>query len=392
MTNKQFELINELLREYEKEQNNSLQKDPTFFEILGRTYDEDLISRLVAYLLQKDEGLMGKILSFACGREISSCRLVNIECEKSMCGGRADIFAQAQDFDGNAYSLTIENKIFSWEHDDQTETYCKFVNSQTSYLGCENVFVYLKPDFNLSLPVCKQFKVLTYSCLLNMISATDDAIIADFARHIRNNLTSKEVKLMDTDTLVLKNYGLLKEIMSSAESKFEAIKQQVVVDLFSCGIEGLDYNPYENNDKVWDSIPAGNLVIEVANSTSCFRVYRKDKWRSGNVDLKDKFYFFVELKFNGNNPNDISVLNIIKRYGQKAQESIIHKFLSENNIYSEGGAWCVLSIKPIDLSGYEILSDEWKKALKTKAALVIKESLDEMDGIFEQFENWKSNI
>lgn len=393
MANTEFELIDKLLEEYEEEQNNSLQKSPTFFEILGRTYDEDLISRFVAYVLKKDEGLFRKILSLACDREIPPCRLVNIECEKSMCGGRADIFAQAQDIDGKNYTLTIENKIFSLEHDDQTETYFKFVNSQSNYICCENVFIYLKPDFNISLPVCKHFKVLTYSGLLSMISATEDALISDFARHIKSNLTSQEVKLMDTDTLVLKNYGKLKEIMNSAESKFGAVKQQVVVDLFTNNnIDGLDYNPYENHYKTWDDIFAGDLVIEVANAASCFRVYRKDKWYSDNADLKNKFYFFVELKFNGNDPNDISVLNIIKRYGRTPQESIIYKFLSENGIYSEGSAWCVLSTKPIDLSEYDILSEEWRNALKTKAASIIKESIDEMDGIFEQFENWKSGI
>ena len=390
MNDKELELIYEILRKYDADQNDMLQVNPTVFEILDRTYDEDLISRMLVYVLKRDEQIICKILSLCCKREIPPCRITKIECEKSMCGGRADVFAEAEDIDGKRYALTVENKIYSYEHDDQTETYYKFVNAQSQYRDYEKAFVYLKPDFNISQPVCENFTVLTYNSLLSMIGMTDDVIINDFVRHIKSNLISKEVKLMDAEALVLQNYVKLKEIINNAESKFEEVKRQIIVDLFSNNrIEGLDYNPYKKYDEQREGFPAEKLVIERANTESCFRIYRKDKWYARDVDIKEKYYFFVELKFESNDPNNVLVLKIIKRYGQKSQESIIHQFLSDSKLQYEGVTWSVLSVKPINLTEFTVLSDEWKEALIERASKIIEEDIDEMDEIFAQFEKWK---
>lgn len=389
-----LKFIDDLLKKYEAEQECLLQQNPTVFEILGRTYDEDLISRMLAYTLKKDCNLVRNILSHCCKVEIPPCRIINIECEKSMCGGRADLFAEAESESGVKYVLTIENKIYSWEHDDQTETYFKYVKAQSRYAKHEKVFVYLKPDFNCSLPVCKEFTVLTYNELLKMVETGKDAKICDFIKHIENNLISKEVKLMDTDTKVLENYSKLKEIIRNAESKFEEVKRQVVAEIFSKNnIKGLDYNPNETHDKDWNKIVDGTLVIEVANYGSCYRVYRKNVWYHDSNELKDKYYFFVELKFCDNDPTKILVQKLIKRYGQKAQESIIYKFLVENNdIIYDGSSYGVLTpVKYIDLSDHNILSVDWKNALKEKAIELITEAIDEMDEIFMRFSEWKKN-
>lgn len=304
-----------------------------------------------------------------------------------------DIFIEAESASGEKYALTIENKIYSWEHDDQTETYYKYVSAQTRYRDYEKVFVYLKPNFNGSLPVCTDFHVVTYNQLLKWIDSPSDAKICDFKTHIQNNLISKEIEFMDTDTKVLENYTKLKQIIKNAESKFEEVKRQIVADIFTKNnIQGMDYNPNENHDKEWDAIKKGTLVIEVANFGSCYRVYRKDLWYHHTDDLKNKFYFFVELKFCDNDPTKILVQKLIKRYGQKAQESVIYKFLDANkDIIHDGNTWGVLDTeKFIDLSAYNILAAEWKSALKEKAAKFITEAVAEMDEIFGRFESWKN--
>lgn len=310
-----------------------------------------------------------------------------------MCGGRADIFLEAENENGERYALTIENKIYSWEHDDQTETYFKYVSAQSRYREYQRVFVYLKPDFNGSLPACKEFHVLTYNQLMKWMDSPNDAIICDFKKHINNNLISKEIELMDTDTKVLENYTKLKQIIKDAESKFEEVKRRIVGDIFTNNrIQGIDYNPNENHDKDWSEIEKGTLVIEVANFGSCYRVYRKDLWYHHTDDLKNKYYFFVELKFSDNDPTRILVQKLVKRYGQKAQESIIYKFLDDNkDIIHDGNSWGVLETeKYINLSEYSILSPEWKNALKERAAKYITEAIDEMDEIFGRFEGWKN--
>lgn len=393
MKNNDLNFIDSLLNQYEAEQSRALQRDSTVFEILGRTYDEDLISRMLAYTLKKDNGFVCQIISHCLKKQIAPCSIVNVECEKSMCGGRADIFIEAESASDEKYALTIENKIYSWEHDDQTETYYKYVSAQTRYRDYEKVFVYLKPNFNGSLPVCTDFHVVTYNQLLKWIDSPRDAKICDFKTHIQNNLISKEIEFMDTDTKVLENYTKLKQIIKNAESKFEEVKRQIVADIFTKNnIQGMDYNPNENHDKEWDAIKKGTLVIEVANFGSCYRVYRKDLWYHHTDDLKNKFYFFVELKFCDNDPTKILVQKLIKRYGQKAQESVIYKFLDANkDIIHDGNTWGVLDTeKFIDLSAYNILSAEWKSALKEKAAKFITEAVAEMDEIFGRFESWKN--
>ena len=99
-----------------------------------------------------------------------------------------------------------------------------------------------------------------------------------------------------------------------------------------------------------------------------------------------------ELKFCDNDPTKILVQKLIKRYGQKAQESVIYKFLDANkDIIHDGNTWGVLDTeKFIDLSAYNILSAEWKSELKEKAAKFITEAVAEMDEIFGRFESWKN--
>lgn len=393
MKDNKLDFIDNLLNQYETDQSRALQHDSTVFEILGRTYDEDLISRMLAYTLKKERGFVCKILSHCLNRQIASCHIINVECEKSMFGGRADIFLEAECESGERFALTIENKIYSREHDDQTETYYKYVSNQSRYRNYEKVYVYLKPDFNSSLPACKNFHVLTYNQLLNLMASPSDAIICDFMKHIKNNLITKEIELMDTDTRVLENYSKLKQIIKNAESKFEEVKRQIVADIFTNNrIQGIDYDPNENHNKDRGTIKKGTLVIEVANFGSCYRVYRKDLWCHHTDDLRNNYFFFVELKFSDNDPTRILVQKLIKRYGQKAQESIIYKFLDDNkDIINNGNTWGVVETeKFIDLSEYSILSAEWKNALKEKAKKLITEAIDEMDKIFGRFESWKN--
>lgn len=58
--------------------------------------------------------------------------------------------------------IVIENKIYSGEHDNQTQRYYNYINERCE--GREVVYVYLKPTFEE--PSCKHFKSLSYVNLL----------------------------------------------------------------------------------------------------------------------------------------------------------------------------------------------------------------------------------
>ena len=203
---KKFTLIKKLLEINTIEQNKKLQSNPSFFEILGRAYDEDLISRMLAYVLKNDKNFVWKLFVF-CETFTSSICPTNfdvktVECEKSMLNGRADIFVVAT-YNNEIYTLTIENKIYMQEHDKQTQTYYDFVSRNNK--GGHNAYLFLKPYFNPSPISCKEFKLIYYSNLIGMISETDDYRINDFKRHIEEFLTMKEIKFTEVDNKVLRN-------------------------------------------------------------------------------------------------------------------------------------------------------------------------------------------
>ena len=58
------QMIAHLLRVSQSERDRSLQNDPTFFQILGRTYDEDFISRMLAYVFKHDKNCVWKLIGY----------------------------------------------------------------------------------------------------------------------------------------------------------------------------------------------------------------------------------------------------------------------------------------------------------------------------------------
>lgn len=149
-------LIAYLLNIWQSMQNEELQENTTFFEILGRAYDEDLISRMLAYAFKNDELLLKNVLEFYFGEDLNLCTVDSVECEKAMLGGRTDIFITAHNSKGTAFTVTVENKIYSWEHNEQTNTYYDFVEKQFS--DSRNAYIFLKPVFNASPCSCRHLK------------------------------------------------------------------------------------------------------------------------------------------------------------------------------------------------------------------------------------------
>lgn len=131
---------------------------PTFLSVLGRKYDEDLISRVLVYIMNQDSyfvnALLQKYSNDTNSFNIDKCE-INVYPEKSMGKGRADIFAVIKDGKKVIATITVENKIYSCEHDDQTQTYYDWVYSQQEYKNAEKKCIFLSSPsiqlFNSSL-------------------------------------------------------------------------------------------------------------------------------------------------------------------------------------------------------------------------------------------------
>lgn len=178
-------MTSDLMWLIEKDAQPCRNKQTTFLSVLGRTYDEDLISRVLVYVMERDHAFVHTLLRrYAGDIEVPNFEQADVFVypEKSMGKGRADIFAVIKKNEVTIATITIENKIYSTEHDDQTQTYYDWVYRQQEYKHANvNAFFYLRPSFNSSTAVCDQYQNITYTQIAMLISQSD-YIIDDFKK------------------------------------------------------------------------------------------------------------------------------------------------------------------------------------------------------------------
>ncbi len=349
------------------DQQDQIKEGATFFEIIGRSYDENLVSRMLSYTLQKDAELVNKLLARTFGYEVYVTKKSCI-CEKAVPSGRIDIFVEAEDETGCKYTLTIENKTGSWEHDDQTKKYYDFIN--TNYPNRKNAFYFLKPFKNQSNCSCDKFVQITYEDLYKMIEACNDYIIVDFKKHIKKYFCDKELKMNEAEKAVLKQYSEMKDLMRRAEAAYNLEKNKILEILKQEFISDKD---------AW--------ATEIKADGSC-RLYRKNWWSGEKENDYEKYYFYVELYFVDNSPEEIVVQGTIKRYGQSMKNSIVYKFHKSDwvdNIH------CV-HFKQSFTSENELFSKEWLKDLEDFAKKYMRKAIEESNKLFAEFEDYKAKI
>ena len=348
------------------DQQDQIKRGATFFEIIGRSYDEDLVSRMLSYTLQKDAELVNKLLKRVFCYEVRVTKKSCI-CEKAVPSGRIDIFVEAEDETGCKYTLTIENKVNSWEHDDQTKKYYDFVN--TNYPKRKNAFYYLKPFYNQSNCSCDKFVQITYKNLYQMIETCNDNIIVDFKKHIKEYFCEKELKMNEAEKAVLKHYSEMKDLMYRAETVYNLEKNKIFEILKQEFISDKD---------TWGSQMEGG---------SC-RLYRKKWWSGEKENDYEKYYFYVELYFVNNTPEEIVVQGTIKRYGQSIKSSMVYQFHKNDWVDNR---YCV-HFKQSFTSENELFSKEWLQDLEDFSKKYMPKAIEESDKLFAEFEDYKAKI
>lgn len=82
----------------------------------------------------------------------------------------------------------IENKIDSFEHDDQTEHYYNYFNNSEEFKNKQKVYIYLVPDVEINKPINENFLPFQYQDAINMtISKCLDKPMAEETRAILNS-------------------------------------------------------------------------------------------------------------------------------------------------------------------------------------------------------------
>lgn len=395
------ELIKNILKLCDNEEAYNVKlarENQSFFDIIGRSKDECLISRMLAYALKRDKRLFSNLMAFYNNRnnktahKIIDYEITDIKCEKIMWDGRADIFVKGQDCKGNPCTLTIENKIDTYEHYEQTKNYYNYVI--TNYNSYNNAFLFLKPDYNYSPISCNNFLPINYSELLKLIDdTTGDIFINDFCRHIKDKLTVKEVAFMEIDTLILENYAKFKELIREADNKFINFKQNLFNDICQCiqqgGLDiGYDIKSRKPNSKFTNQIDNENNAFVISIQKEKLQIYR-DKWYYYSDFYKMGYYFYVEVLFKDNDPNNILFQKVARGYGKNDE---IRKFCKEcEESFDDGFDPPFTVFKSVKFSAESrLFSPEWKEHLKNLACEKLIEFISEMDGTFDRFKKWKA--
>ena len=346
----------------------------SFLSVLNRRNDEDLISRIIAYILSNDKTLIVKMLNCYSNNfnsafgQISDYDIV-ITPEKTMGIGRADIFVEIKNKSTVVATITIENKIYSYEHDNQTQTYYKWVTSQVLYKHSINTFFYLRPYFNKSEAVCKEFKNISYTDLLSWISKeTDDYIIKDFCKHIevvfsKTNLEDIPMLLNEEELYILNNYEYIKSKLDDANGKFKRVKDDIIAKI----------EETINNDIKKESVLTSREL-----GIGSYRLY-KNEWNT------KEWLFYVEIKFCENPLNRILLQETIY---ENNNSNIIKNFIEHDDDLSlmedPDGRYYVIRQESIP-SNTSWEEENWHNKLIEEAIKKLPNYIEEMDRVFNKF-------
>lgn len=352
--------INTIVELAQKEQ---LKAGTTFLEVIGKSYIENFISRMLAYTLLKTENnLLNGLLSKCFCKQITvDPQTVKCVCEKVIPGGRIDVFASAKDTERDChYTLTIENKTITGEHNDQTVTYHKYI--QRNYSKFQNAFFYLTPAWNESKCNCDDFMPLKYSDIYDLITGDEDALTTDFKKHIKLYFCEKELNMNEAEREILKHYVEITNLLADTKTKYDNKRKNLVESI---------------KNELHYKYP---LDIEIYKGS--YRLYYRNNWWHEDSNKDHQYYFYAEIYFVNDDPYNIMIQATVKKYGNNSE---VYNFLQTD----ETGSWennsFYVHYKEQFNSDKELLSEEWKTEFKSFAHEHLLKALEKTESLYEEF-------
>ena len=269
--------------------------ESTFLSVIDKTKRETYISKILAYAIKNNYEFRIFILNAAgCQFEFSQNDEIKIICEKYMGGPRADIYVEISTPKKEKITLTIENKVDTQEHDDQTQEYYNWVEKQNTEYN--NYYLYIYPDYNPSKPSCNSFKELKYSEIGKKIES-EDYILVDFKKHINQYLGERIMEISNKDRLLIDNYYVVKQMEKELTDKVKEIQITIinkVKEIVNSKAEfqivdwreyskSVDWKNFNNED---DNV----RLVELQLPTS-IRIYSPFGY------VKDRIYYYSEIRF-----------------------------------------------------------------------------------------------
>ncbi len=130
--------------------------------------------------------------------------------------------------------IVIENKIYSGEHDNQTQIYYDYIEGKRE--GKEVVYIYLKPI--KEEPSCKHFVNLTYQKLIaELKNITNlDFVEKEKYKYLKEFIESGErfvenYEVTERDQLYFNNYKMIDELVKDYNDKNERLKKNIADEI-----------------------------------------------------------------------------------------------------------------------------------------------------------------
>lgn len=254
-----------------------------FFDIIAPK--ETLISSWLAFLFNPNLNGIGDLtikkllesLNLDNEYDIDTMNFVNTYTEKP---DRIDILIKY-----NKLLIVIENKIDSYEHNNQTERYFKFIEDENQN-NKDVIYIYLKPNYNKSLPTKlydknnNGFRVLTYKELLNSLKTINESdykekdkykYLKEFLISGERFMKNEEIEYTDSIKFYIENETILNQLNNEYNELNKKINTKLRFDILNY-LKNLN-NEYETN---MDE----NSVAKASN----FIQYYLPNWKNENHD------------------------------------------------------------------------------------------------------------
>ena len=269
-------------------------KQIDFFDIISPK--ETLVSKWLEFILNPSMNGIGNLplakLIELTNNEFDLDKYEFIDSQIEVCTDQKKRMDIVIKFDG--LWIVIENKIVSLENREQTNDYYKYIEN----IKGENkvIYIYLKPNYNVSLPKNKNFVVVTYDELLtkfkeitksDFIERNKYKYFKEFIISGGRFMRSKEIEITDNLKFYLKNQKKFENIINEYESKNKQLLTKISQDI-------IDYLNSEEENK-----------YSYSDNTNKYLQIYKSNWDNSNhkgvhfeISFNDKSILGKQFKSN----------------------------------------------------------------------------------------------
>ena len=349
-----------ILKDLTSESNLINENEEYFLNIIGKSYDECIISKLIYYVLNNID-LLNQL--------INDDKIISIDnggTELSITNKkRIDIYYEGELNNNKKYFIIIENKINSLVHSHQCAKYYEWVNR---YYKNHKIYAFLlKPYYNSTEPDDKEhYKVITYEDLYNIINNSSNVYGNELKKEIKNCLMKKEYNELD------------KYFLNNLENIYKRTNQ-----LWN------DINEYfKRLTKEFNVNEAYKFENTYSKDHTYIRFFKNIWWSGYKDNLNDQYYFYFEIYYSMNLKR-IFIQETIKRYNENP-DSKINNFMNNKSIdyrNIEHKNFYIIKKFFFNSSVENVFSDEWKVEFESWFKKHISIAANDIDEIFNKFKS-----